>query len=411
MKRLKSILLLASVFLVISTSFAQGINFGHDFEEALTQAKKENKIIFVDFYTSWCMPCKQMSAEVFPQKEAGDYFNKNFVNLKIQCDDNGKGVKLGEKYKIIAYPTLMFLDSDGNPIHSEAGGTSVAGLIELAKIATDPNRNQLNLVKKFDAGNRDINFLIKYFEMLMGSYQNEKATTDFENYFKTLSKSQKTSKNIFELMEIVKPTPFSAPFEFLEKNKKTFYKNVGKTKVDNTIATRYLWYLKGIEDKGLRGKEVDLTEFNTKMNQFKSKNYPYYDEYAEFYAVFNSRTADNKDYDVNLYMQRGTEFLRKYGEKNDAYTLALASLLGNFTGRKNQTLVGIKWMEDLLARNNDPKYYNTYFYITWRNGLYDKAIKIAEQMKANAVEKNQPTEDIDKNIQMVKNLREKYKDK
>jgi thiol:disulfide interchange protein len=100
---------------------AQGIAFLHDLDEALAKAKVENKMVFIDFYTSWCGPCKVMSNEIFPQATVGTFFNSNFINCKVQCDDKGVGVELGKKYQISAYPTLMFVDKNGNVVHSTAG--------------------------------------------------------------------------------------------------------------------------------------------------------------------------------------------------------------------------------------------------------------------------------------------------
>ena len=42
------------------------------FDDALVQAKKEGKMLFLDCYTSWCGPCKMMSEQVFPLKVVGD---------------------------------------------------------------------------------------------------------------------------------------------------------------------------------------------------------------------------------------------------------------------------------------------------------------------------------------------------
>ena len=61
-------------------SFAQGIEFFHgSFQEAKELAARENKIIFVDAYTTWCGPCKRMAKMVFPQAVVGDYFNANLL--------------------------------------------------------------------------------------------------------------------------------------------------------------------------------------------------------------------------------------------------------------------------------------------------------------------------------------------
>src|SRR6186713_1730770 len=99
LKRIKAIpiVLLALVCSPFALN-AQGIEFMHDLDSALVKAKAENKIVFVDFYTSWCAPCKAMSKDVFPQEKVGSFFNPQFINLKIQCDDKGVGEELGKKY-------------------------------------------------------------------------------------------------------------------------------------------------------------------------------------------------------------------------------------------------------------------------------------------------------------------------
>ena len=87
----KVILIFSCLLLLASPGFTQSMygeaakadvkmKYVYSFEEALQKAKQENKLIFVDLYTTWCGPCKKMAAETFPQQAVGDYFNKNFVN-------------------------------------------------------------------------------------------------------------------------------------------------------------------------------------------------------------------------------------------------------------------------------------------------------------------------------------------
>ena len=60
---------------------AQGIRFAEgSWKELLETAKKEGKLIFVDCYTEWCQPCKQMEQQVFPSKKVGKFYNEHFIN-------------------------------------------------------------------------------------------------------------------------------------------------------------------------------------------------------------------------------------------------------------------------------------------------------------------------------------------
>ncbi len=70
---------------------AQGIRFAEgSWKELLETAKKEGKLIFVDCYTEWCQPCKQMEQQVFPSKKVGKFYNEHFINVKMDME-KGEG--------------------------------------------------------------------------------------------------------------------------------------------------------------------------------------------------------------------------------------------------------------------------------------------------------------------------------
>lgn len=117
------------------TPASGGIEFyDGSWDEALALAKKENKIVFVDAYASWCGPCKMLKRNVFTDETVGAYFNKNFVNMEIDME-RGEGPGLARKFHVRAYPTLIFVQPDGTIIKKAVGYHDKAKLLALGESA------------------------------------------------------------------------------------------------------------------------------------------------------------------------------------------------------------------------------------------------------------------------------------
>ena len=90
---MKKVFLLFAVIVMVLPLAAQ-IHFREgSFAQALEATKTENKLVFMDCYTSWCGPCKRMASQVFVQEQVGEYFNPRFVCVKIDME-KGEGVEL-----------------------------------------------------------------------------------------------------------------------------------------------------------------------------------------------------------------------------------------------------------------------------------------------------------------------------
>ncbi|MEP7236507.1 MAG: thioredoxin family protein [Ferruginibacter sp.] len=119
-----------------------GIQFMEsDWNKALQEAKKQNKPIFLDAYTSWCGPCKMLKNNTFTDKAVGEYFNKNFINVALDME-KGDGIAVAEKYQIRAYPTLIITDADQKSVSVSEGYINPSQLIEFGKYVVD-RRNKL----------------------------------------------------------------------------------------------------------------------------------------------------------------------------------------------------------------------------------------------------------------------------
>jgi thioredoxin-related protein len=103
-------------------------------EEAEELQKKEDRPIYIDVYTTWCGPCKMMSAKTFTNKKVIEIMNSKFYAVKFDAESNktinfnhkeymspGRNHSFTSFLQVRAFPTSVFIDSDLNIITSVAG--------------------------------------------------------------------------------------------------------------------------------------------------------------------------------------------------------------------------------------------------------------------------------------------------
>lgn len=194
---------------------AQGINFQENtFEELLAIAKKENKILFIDAFAEWCGPCKNMSRNVFPETSVGDFFNANFINAKINMEYD-EGLSIAYDYNVTAYPSLLFIDGNGTLLHKAVGFQNPEQLIEVGKMALNPETQLYTQIDKFTDGIIEPESLYIMVVTLMAN-QDEEANMYARAYYKT--QENLLTSNIIGLMYETMDSPDSFEFDFLQKN-------------------------------------------------------------------------------------------------------------------------------------------------------------------------------------------------
>ncbi len=242
-------IILPVLFLFLFTVVSgQGIVFMEgNFSEALAKAKKENKLVFIDCYTTWCGPCKWLSANVFTNKKAGEYFNSHFINFKLDME-KGEGKDVRTKYQVAAYPTLLFIDGDGIMQHRAVGAMDTVAFLKLGELAQDTSKNFGSFLKKYHSGNRDASFLASYAQVCFQAYY----PFDIDEYFKTQTDEQLASETNFNLIEMYNPPMNSRAFKVMLTNRPKFYQSIGRYRTDYRI--KYI-ILKNIY---LNEKNIDL---------------------------------------------------------------------------------------------------------------------------------------------------------
>lgn len=197
-KLMQYTIFIALMLLSSWTIQAQGIEFSEGtWEEIKAKAQKENKLIFVDAYTTWCGPCKWMASTVFTQENVGAYFKANFIAYKMDME-KGEGPDFATANNVMAYPTLLYFSAKGDMVHKGVGARDADALVSLSNDALDPDKQLATVIKKYQSGNRDKAFLANYINSLSSS--GEDISEPFGQYWKLLDDSEKQTKEGLEMM-------------------------------------------------------------------------------------------------------------------------------------------------------------------------------------------------------------------
>ncbi|MFC3161210.1 Thioredoxin [Chryseobacterium arachidis] len=255
-----------SALFIGALALAQGIKFEEgNFAAVLAKAKKENKLVFIDAYTTWCGPCKLMVKNVFPQKPVGDYYNANFVNAKIDME-KGEGIEIAKKYNVKAFPTYLFVDGNGELVHRTLGYVEEKDFIQFAKDAGDPNKRLTALKQKFENGEKDPEFL-KNLASLTIYNDAEFAGKVLERYF-----AGKTELNMEDVQMLLSAT---------QTTDSPLYKTFQSKRAEIT--------------KVLPTEKYDAIDKNIKISTLFKKSYK----------------ADTKSWDDNYFLTEAQKFLSK----------------------------------------------------------------------------------------------------
>ncbi|NCI46204.1 thioredoxin family protein [Sediminibacterium soli] len=393
MKKIILLLVFAPLFLAAQ----EGMKFEHglSWKEIQAKAKAENKYIFMDCFTTWCGPCTYMTENIFPTKEAGAFFNANFINVKVQFDttknDNEEVKKwfpdmeaINARYKIRAYPTYLMFNPNGEAVHRAVGSSPVEVFVEKGKDAMDPAKQYYPKLKKYEEGDRSAEFLKSFALIAQGAYDLQTANTAATEYIATLTDVY--TKDNLEFISKFTSSSKDQGFALMLNNAGKVNAVLGPDKAEQKVmAILLMEKVYPALSKGLRAKK----EPNWDSVQTVLAAYPGYREeaLAKGKIVYYQNAKDWSGFQATI-----VAYMEKYGAKaspaelnNYAWTV--------FENCKDMSCVAqaMEWSKRSFRDKPEPMYMDTYANILHKMGRTQEAIAVQEKAVVLADDKSRKT--------------------
>ena len=399
-KLMKNIFLIASFLLTTITLVAQNREIKFEtssFEEVKAKAKKENKLIFVDAYTTWCGPCKWMAKSVFTNDTVADYFNANFIATKIDME-KGEGIEFRKKYQVFCFPNLLFINGDGEIIHRRGGGMPPANFIAFAKEAQGTTNTYQAFAKEYETKKTDAQFLTTYLSYLGKTCM---PVDDIVNaYFETQNEANFTSRSNWNLFYTHDKSHKSKMFHYVLNNLATYNNLYTQDSVNRKLqdvlyaSGKKLIATKTINEEGFANFKAELKT----MPESVSNNVSFH-----LNLDYASRKEDWKSYG-DLLLSQGDTYLTS--KEFNSYAWTIYEKVSDEAVIKKAS----QWMKKFIDENqNNPKAslyaeYDTYASILYKLKMKNEALSAANEAVKRGKASNQDIADTEKLIENIKKL-------
>jgi len=382
----------------------KGIEFikGISWQQVIEKAKSEGKSIFVDCYTTWCVPCKKMERDVFSDELVGDFFNKNFICYKLQIDstknDNDQ-IKatyrdagfFKNKYDIYTFPTALFFSSDGKLLTKKEGLITSAEFLRFGKDVLDPNKNYYNLLNGYKQGRRDLNEMsILARSALMLQKDTVTAVEVAKEYLSRLKPKEYLEKSNLEFMQIFTKTSKDVGFNIYYRYADTIGKIMearfyAKSVVRSIIFTEMALPL--VQQARKTGNEPNWLQISSRI---KNKYNGFYADYviAALKVDWYKMKKNWKEYSKAVINWVESYDLTS-NEKSHWSALELnnsAWEIFKYSDDKNDLRKAIKWSGQVVLNDPNPNWMDTYANLLYKIGEPEMAIRwetIANQLEPN----------------------------
>lgn len=336
-------------------------------DAALAESRKSGKLIFVDAYATWCQPCKALEKYTFTDAGVGQLFNASFVNVRFDMEKY-PGLELSEKYTVDLYPTLLFINGQGELVHRGCGALEVNDLINLGQTALNPDQTLKSLADRFDGGERSIELIDSYFEAMQGACQNVNGL--IEDFFDGVKTDQLTEEVNWHVLREYNFDLYSREFQFLLANQEQFSKAVGEGEVQDKIFDTFMLTYSEMSESEMALFAIKALKHLATQQDFERRQ-----EVLDYLDFGLGELTE----DWELYAKGAVGFLRPEIEDQELI-MDISWKFYLFVEDKTKLMTALNWTKQVLDSNEpQPSTIDTYASLLFKIGRKEDAVKFSEQ--------------------------------
>lgn len=365
---IKTSLISLFIFKVTILSYAQnGVIFQDlEWDAALNKAGNEGKLLFVEGYVGWSEPCDILEKYTLTDKEVGEYYNQNFVNIRLDMEDF-PGIQISDDYEVVSYPVLLFLDGAGKLVHRGCGAIDAEEFLEMGKIA-ESEQSLSAMKRRFGQGERSLAFLTDY------SFALENACADksemVATYFSEITQHEWLNETSWTMINLNVSDPFSEQIQYLIAYHDMFSLKYGKDTVDAKIFDVMIDQLIAIYEG------ADLTLFATQALRQLMLEVDFKDK-DELMSLANLKVNDLKENWME-YAQNAIDVVSEQDVVDPDQLNEFAWKFYLFIDNAEQLKAATSWMRNVLTDYPDATYYDTYASLKYKLGERVEAVKFSK---------------------------------
>jgi len=326
---MKKILNIGVLLLLALSVKSQGINFETNLSWNMIKekAKKENKLIFVDVYATWCVPCKAMDKDIYTLAVVGNITNGKYISIKVQIDktkEDNQHLKewysisdsIKNKYEVTSVPSFLILTAEGKALNKEVGFLDANNLIQFLQNSLKNDQQYYTQIENLNLGIYPYKLMpqLAIKAKKIGQANDSKIISEkyINNYLLKLKENDFYTKENFEFITDFFGNTNSEIFKFFVKNQDKINQKIGienkaqysiryaisKDYLNNDSARNEIWWNK--IEKVLTAKFGQLGQevvYGKRMVYYLEKKDSI--NFGKYYCKYFKTALERPEYNIN----------------------------------------------------------------------------------------------------------------